>query len=208
MFVGPDLSFASYSDVSYDSEIEYPELTDRNNLAFGIVYLWDTRNNLLNATEGRYVKIYAGYSFNGEENNPMLKTDLRAYKTWNNKYTLSTRWYTGLNFGTPTFYNYAIMGGDQLVRGYLYGRYRNNNLSTIQLESRAHLFWRIGLSIFGGYSYLFQDLKSTAAYDFKYNYGLGLRFLVDKKDNINLRLDYALGEDGQDGFYISFGESF
>ena len=94
------------------------------------------------------------------------------------------------------------------MRGYFYGRYRDINLSTLQLESRNHLFWRIGVSVFGGYSYIFDSIKESQAENLKLNYGLGLRFLVDKKDNINLRLDYARGENGQDGFYIAFGESF
>jgi hypothetical protein len=42
----------------------------------------------------------------------------------------------------------------------------------------------------------------------KWNAGMGLRFLVDKQDRTNLRFDYAVGQDGNRGFYFSFGESF
>lgn len=34
-----------------------------------------------------------------------------------------------------------------------------------------------------------------------------MRFRLDAKDKINLRFDYARGNDS-DGFYISFGEAF
>jgi hypothetical protein len=42
----------------------------------------------------------------------------------------------------------------------------------------------------------------------KYNYGGGIRFLMDKEEHTNLRLDYAVGQDGNKGFYVVFGESF
>jgi hypothetical protein len=32
--------------------------------------------------------------------------------------------------------------------------------------------------------------------------------LVDRQETIYLRLDYGLSGDGQNGFYIAFGESF
>ena len=208
MFIGSELSFMDFNNVSYSADMVYEELVDRKNLQISAVFLWDSRNNLLNATSGSFLRAAIGESINELKNNFRSKLDMRAYKTWNKKYTLAARAFTELNFNEPTFYNYAILGGDKFVRGYLYGRFRESNMATLQIESRNHLFWRIGLAVFGGYSYMFKDLKSTNATQFKYNYGAGLRFLVDKKGDINLRFDYAVGEDGQNAFYVAFGESF
>lgn len=209
MFFGPEISYLNYSNVEPEGELAFDELYDRSNFALAAVYLWDRRNNLLNATAGSYLRISAGHSWNGAGNNPTGELDARLFKTLKGKYTIAARTFTHVNFGFPTFYNQAIVGGDQYVRGFLYGRFRDLNLSTIQLESRNHLFWRIGISVFGGYTYLFNnDLNSSSPQQFKYNLGGGLRFLFDKQDNINLRLDYAIGQGGQSGFYIAFGESF
>lgn len=208
MFLGPEIKYTSYANVNENTTNNFEELTDRQNVAIALVYLWDTRNNLLNAKTGHYVKAVAGQSWNGEQNNPSARIDLRYYKTWKNRFTVASRLYSSINLGTPTFYNYSILGGDLFVRGYLYGRFRDLNLSTIQLESRVHLFWRIGIAVFGGYSYLFEHINQQNASQFKYNAGGGLRFLVDRKGDINLRLDYAIGENGQTGFYVAFGESF
>jgi hypothetical protein len=57
-------------------------------------------------------------------------------------------------------------------------------------------------------SMVFQDVAGIDQDTFKPNGGLGLRILVDKSENTNLRLDYAVGSGGQDGFYVAFGESF
>ena len=38
--------------------------------------------------------------------------------------------------------------------------------------------------------------------------GLGLRFMISEAKNINLRLDYALGVDGNQGFYFGVMEAF
>jgi hypothetical protein len=92
------------------------------------------------------------------------------------------------------------------VRGYRYGRYRDKNLSSLQTEFRLPVVWRFGAAVFGGLSNLYAGNFNPE--NSKYNYGLGLRFLVDKHERTNLRMDYAVGEEGNDGFYISFGESF
>ncbi len=55
---------------------------------------------------------------------------------------------------------------------------------------------------------IYKNLDNLTSTNFKPNAGVGLRFLVDKNERTNLRFDYAIGQDGQKGFYISFGESF
>jgi len=63
------------------------------------------------------------------------------------------------------------------------------------------------LDAIGGTSSLYPDFSDFAT-TIRPNYGIGLRFLMDKKDNINLRLDYVIGSQNNSGFYVSFGESF
>jgi outer membrane translocation and assembly module TamA len=95
-----------------------------------------------------------------------------------------------------------------LVRGFYYGRYRDNNLSSLQTEFRLPLVWRFGLATFAGLSNIYSEKNSFKFTNLKYNFGLGIRFLVDRKDNTNLRIDYAIGSNKNSGFYVSFGESF
>jgi len=205
LFVGPNLRFINYSNVSYSSDLIYPELADQFTFGVGITLLRDSRNSLLTPTKGFYFNFNTGYNFSKSD---YLATtlDIRYYKTWADKYTWASRMINDFRFGKVPFYDYSFLGGDKFVRGYNYGRYRDKNLSSIQTEFRLPLVWKFGIATFGGISNLFAN--NFKINDSKYNCGLGLRFLVDKHDKTNLRLDYAVGNDGNSGFYISFGESF
>ncbi|MBD3386034.1 hypothetical protein GF407_14050 [candidate division KSB1 bacterium] len=44
-------------------------------------------------------------------------------------------------------------------------------------------------------------------YNLKYTYGLGLRFQLNPKENINVRLDFGFGKESS-GLYLAIGEAF
>lgn len=205
-FTGIGFRYQSYQNLSYKEINTYPELV--NTSVYGIkgAFFKDSRNNLLNPIHGGYYFLETEYNIS-TSNYLSLILDLRKYLTVNETYTFALRLYNSFNFNTPGFFDYSIMGGDPYVRGYFYGRYRDLNLTTFQSEFRMPLFWRFGFAVIGGFSSLYPDARSFT-YKIWPNYGLGLRFLIDRQNNVNLRLDYVLGANGQDGFYISFGESF
>lgn len=208
LFTGPNIKYINYWNVRPDaSSPSYPELTSGSTVGIGYSILKDSRNSLLTPLRGVYA--YANTTYNFSKNNYVeLVLDGRYYKTWKEKFTIAGRFINDLNFGNPPFYDQAFLGGDKYVRGFFYGRYRDKNLSSLQLEFRSPLVWRFGFATFGGVSNLYPNLSGISAGNTKYNAGLGLRFLVDRKDNTNLRLDYAIGSNKNSGFYVAFGESF
>lgn len=205
-FVGINTKFLNYYHVDFAGNNSFPELTDHSVVGIGLTLLGDSRNNLLTPTKGFFSHIAAGYNF-AKQNYGEATADFRYYKTWQSKFTWANRLINEFTFGTPPFFDYAFLGGDKYVRGYNYGRYRDKNLTSLQTEFRLPLFWKIGLATFGGLSNLYGS-KNFNLNQSKFNAGLGLRVLVDKHDNTNLRLDYAIGNNGNSGFYVSFGESF
>lgn len=208
LFSGFNFKYTDYSRVdATETKLLFPELDDNSTLGLGISLLRDTRNNLLTPTGGFYSYFNGLYNFS-ESNYLKLTLDLRYYKTWKDKLTLATRLINEFNTGTPPFYDRAMLGGDKFVRGYYLGRYRDNHLSAFQSEFRFPAFWKIYLAAFGGLSEIYPKLNQFNMASLKTNYGFGLRFLVDKTENTFLRLDYAIGQDKNSGFYISFGESF
>jgi hypothetical protein len=207
-FMGPNIKYTRYYHVKYNiSNTSFPELTDGETFGIGYSLLKDTRNNLLTPTHGLLIYLNAGYNFS-KKNYLEFTLDMRYYKTWKERYTFATRFLNDLNMGSTPFYNMSFLGGDENVRGYYYGRYRDNNLTTIQSEFRFPVYWRIGLAAFGGLSNIYSRQHTFSFNKFKVNGGLGIRFLVDKNEKTNLRFDYAMGSHGSSGFYISFGESF
>jgi hypothetical protein len=205
LFLGGEIKYVKYNNISTADINPYPELKDSRNIGLSSSLFHDSRNNLLNTTKGALLKLNIGYNW-GTNNYLNAKIDLRKYVTFKNDFVLASRVYNSFIFNTPNFYDYSILGGDEYVRGYFYGKFRDNNLSTIQTEVRTPLIWRLGLAFITGISSIYQDTNITD--DIKPNYGIGLRFLVDQKDNVNLRFDYVLGNENNSGFYISFGESF
>jgi hypothetical protein len=210
LFVGSGINYTDYRNIQpLNDSLFYPELKDENNFGIKLIFLKDARNNILSPSKGDYLEVSNSFNFGTSFYNK-FSLDYRYYlgfrKTKGN--ILASRFYHSSVFGTPPFYDYPMIGGDKYVRGYYFGRFRDNNFSTVQLEMRNHLFWRIGIATFGGISMVYEKVNRIENESFKPNAGIGLRFLVDKIEGTQLRFDYAVGANNQSGFYISFGESF
>ncbi|MFT5858384.1 MAG: outer membrane protein assembly factor BamA [Flavobacteriaceae bacterium] len=209
-FAGIELRYLNYFDIRFDQDsITYSELKKEARSGIGLIVLNDKRDNLLTPSSGSFFKVTSNYNF-GTSAYSQLIADARKYFNWGEKMkqVLSVRAYSKHVLGSAPFYDLALIGGDDLTRGYFYGRFRDNHLTTIQSEYRTSLFWRFGLAAFGGITMVYPNFNTIQTNSFKTNVGLGLRFLVDKNEGTNLRFDYAIGQNGQSGFYVSFGESF
>lgn len=210
IFLGAGIRYLRYDDLSFNENANlFPELKNSATMGLKLIFLKDKRNNILNATGGSYFELVNTHN-KSDDYYSLVSLDFRKYITPGNNpgHVAAGRFYTSFVYGDPAFYDYSLMGGDRFVRGYFYGRYRDHNFSTLQMEYRLRLFWRLGMAAFGGMSMIYEDLAGISGDTYKPNGGIGLRFLVDKTENTNLRLDYAVGAQGQDGFYITFGESF
>lgn len=204
-FVGVQGKCTVFSSLQKEYAV-YPELQSNTSTGAGVSLFRDSRNNLLNPKKGAYYYIATNYTF--QQKYLKINIDARKYITLRDKVTFSLRAYNEFTVSQPPFYDYAFLGGDRFVRGYYYGRFRDNNLSTLQAEVRSIIVWRFGLALFGGLSNIYDRFSSFSIGETKPNYGAGIRFLIDRKQDINLRLDYAVGENGNNGFYVSFGEAF
>lgn len=206
-FLGPSIRYTLYNHIAGDSIYRYPELSRAYFLGTGFSIIKDQRDNLLNARKGHFFSSTTGLQRCSDHFYGKLTLDARYYHTIPRIFTLATRMYAQVNLNKPVYFDQAVAGGDAFVRGYFYGLYRNHHVGFVQSELRSFPWKRIGLAVFGGYSALFQDNWQPQASNL-YNFGAGLRILVDKSQQINLRVDYAKGAYGQQGFYIAFGEAF
>ena len=94
------------------------------------------------------------------------------------------------------------------MRGYFEGRYRDLTFMMLQMEYRQYFWWRLGYVVFGGVGDVADDLLNYTFKDLKYSYGLGLRFLFNQKEKVNIRIDLGFGQDGNSGLYFGVEESF
>lgn len=208
LFLGLGIGYNRYTHISAfeGGSIPFTELKDANNFSFGTYLSWDHRNNLLNTSSGYLVNIGLDYSFSAV-NYWNINLDTRKYFSLG-KNVFAINLLAEFLTNTPPFYDYRYIGGSNKVRGYFKGRYRDRNLATLQVEYRTPQWKRIGIVVFGGSSFIFPHLNDLDLNGHLPNVGTGIRFLIDRKENINLRLDYGVGIDGNSGFYIAFGESF
>lgn len=108
--------------------------------------------------------------------------------------------------GAP-FFLMPQLGGTRRLRGYPDGRFRDKHLLLLQAEGRIPLFWRLKAVAFGGVGSVFGT--SGEALRLRSNLGGGLRFEFDKKQHINVRLDYGFGIGTKhSGAYLTVGEAF
>ncbi len=208
VFVGLGLKYMDYSRLNYfNGTNTFDELKPQQTIGIRLIGLHDKRNNLLTPTTGSYKELSISINKSNSLYNQTF-LDLRKYFSFNKSFhpVLALRFYHSSLFGSAPFYDVSIFGGDRLARGYFYGRFRDQHTTTLQAEYRMKIVWRFGLAVFGGSGLVYSKALTTAS--IKPNAGIGLRFLVDKKENTFLRFDYAIGKQGQNGFYVSFGESF
>jgi hypothetical protein len=100
------------------------------------------------------------------------------------------------------------MGGEERMRGYFRGRYRDNNMIVLQMEYRIlPVWWRIGLVSFFSVGDVSDKLSHFDINSFKYAGGFGLRYIWNREDKLNIRIDFAWGQ-GTSGFYITLKEAF
>jgi hypothetical protein len=176
----------------------------------GGIYLIDNRDNILNPEKGEYVELSAmAYERKlvGEYAFYNLTADLRKYYTFKNNIVLNLNFYASLNFGDVPFKHMPYLGGARFLRGYYAGRFRDNHCVVLQKEFRFPVYKRFGLAVFGGVGEVASDVKDFSVNGLHYNYGFGLRYKIDKKENTNLRIDYGITKD-QTGLYIVFAEAF
>lgn len=168
----------------------------------------DTRNNILTPTKGHYIAVMNNHNWSSAYYS-QVELDLRNYFSLGERSSVFAIRFLQLSvLGQAPFYDLATIGGDKIIRGYRFGRFRTNHLSNLQVEYRSPLLWRISLAGFGGAALVYDNFQHLHEQNLKPNLGAGLRFLVDKKEGTNLRFDYAVGRHGESGFYISFGEAF
>lgn len=181
------------------------------NSGFGAVLLHDSRDNVINASRGLYAEastyVYRR-AFGSDFEYTNLNLQLCYYRSLRPRHVIATQWLANLNWGVPPFTNLAAAGNDDMLRGYARNRFRDLNFVGAQVEYRFPLVSRLGGVVFGGAGDVFATPEEARWQTLKYTYGAGLRLLINRRENLNLRFDYGFGRDGNSSFYLLITEAF
>jgi outer membrane protein assembly factor BamA len=112
---------------------------------------------------------------------------------------------TEMTWGAPPFFLLPSIGGTKKLRGYFDSKFRDKKIALLQSELRMPLFWRFKYVVFAGAGAVWGTSGEKAR--IRPNAGAGLRFELDPRQQIHIRLDYGIG-DGSSGFYLTVGEAF
>jgi outer membrane protein assembly factor BamA len=221
--VSESMHFGINFDFSINDIFDYennPELQDTSGYAsgteggiaagIGTTFLIDSRDNVFYPTSNGYYKLqlyFFGNFLGGKYDYNKFVLDLRQYwEPWESNILAFQLYFEGAKGEVP-FFNLPALGGSNRMRGYFYGRYRDDRYLTIQAEYRIIVWWRLGIVAFYGIGDVGPDFASFKLLDFKSSYGFGLRFVFDEEEKINIRMDVGFGKETS-GIYFGLEEAF
>jgi outer membrane protein assembly factor BamA len=178
---------------------------------FGYFMTYDSRDSIFYTTSGSFHQFSAtafGRTLGSDFNFNRFYIDLRKYIRFSYAHSLALETRLLFQTGDPPFWRMGLLGGQEIMRGYYAGRYRDKNMIALQAEYRwTPIFWRLGLVVFAGLGDVAATPGGFDLAEFKYSYGLGLRFVFDPKQRLHIRLDFGFGQDTS-GIYFTAGEAF
>ena len=177
----------------------------------GMSFTYDNRNNAFSPDKGSFVQLYFdhfGKYLGSDYEYTNIVLDIRHYLKTIAGQVLAVQAYSFNNIGDPPLRSLASLGGNNSMRGYYDGRFRDKQQFVLQAEYRIPVYGRLGLVGFTSCGQVAHRLSDYTLADLKYSYGGGLRFAINKQEKLNLRLDYGFTADGNSGLYFQLGEAF
>lgn len=208
LYVGPTIGFDFTSGSKFSNE-ELIAGHRRVNRSYdlGALISYDSRDFIPNAYKGFYIKLVQR-NYTGFQYKPFFKTTVNAdyyQQAWKGA-IFAFDFFGEFNYGDTPWTMMAAIGGSYRMRGYYEGRYRDNNMLTLQMEYRQKIYNRHGIVAWVGAGNVFSKKEPFTWKKTLPNFGAGYRWEFKKR--VNVRLDYGFGKSGQSAFMFSINEAF
>jgi len=188
-----------------------PELTlDIRTSGLGFRVMRDTRDSLFYPRTGTTLDLSRSFFRGGigsDFDYEKVQAGFNAYREFGKRHVIAGRISACHAGGDVPFFDLCYLGKDQDLRGYRTGQFQDRALLSTQGEYRLELPWRLGLTAFAGVGQAAKTFGAFRGGGWLPGGGFGLRFLIAKKNHLNLRVDFAWGREGS-AIYISAGEAF
>lgn len=213
LYVGPTIFFDHYYKIKLDENgllatNQTLGINPQQVFGIGASFILDKRNNIFSPSGGYYLEgsiLKYEKQFIGDYGFTDMYIDARKYYSPFDKSEIGFQLYHQSVLGNAPFYNLALLGGGRQMRGYYEGAYRDHHQTVLQTEMRHYLFKRVLVSAFGGVGSISENFGQYEK--LLGSYGVGLRYEINSKEKIRIRVDYARGANTS-GFYININEAF
>ncbi|QMW05913.1 BamA/TamA family outer membrane protein [Spirosoma foliorum] len=179
----------------------------------GLSLTYDSRNNAFAPDQGGFLQVYFNHFarlFGSDFGYTNYVIDFRRFLRIYRQQVLAIQAYGFFNSGNVPLRSLASFGGSNSMRGFYDGRFRSKNQIVAQVEYRVPLFWRLGAVGFFGVGNVGDHFNDLNFQEVKYSAGGGVRLALNRKERLNLRIDYGwgLGQSLSNGLYFQLGEAF
>lgn len=188
-------------------------------VAWGLGLDWDTRDFPQSPTSGLWIRLQSQKVWLEDRDSTRTQffyaneLDFRIY----DKISISEKWrdlvlanqvFVGAltDSDVPFQFLYAI-GGNQSLRGYYQGQYRNRTLAMNQNELRGEINDRFGWAAFLSFARLGDGASEISAAETLIAGGGGVNYMLDPANRIKLKVDVGVSRENR-GAYFVLGESF
>jgi len=171
---------------------------------------FDSRDNTAATRRGSFVSttfVWFGRPIGSDYEFTKVILEARQFVALGREHVLGFRFAGEFQHGNVPYYHLAYFGGDELLRGYFLGRYRDQNLIALESEYRFPLVWKFGGTAFAGAAEVAPRPAGLDLDPVRWAGGGGLRFSLTERERLNLRLDVGAGPHTS-GVYFTAREAF
>jgi outer membrane protein assembly factor BamA len=180
----------------------------------GISLGLDTRDYVFLPEKGYYHKInitYYNKVLGSNFNFIRYIVDLRKYWFFMDKISFAWQYWGEFVTGDTPFFYMPALGGSKIMRGYYEGRFRDKLYMATQAEAAIPInvfgidrFSTVGFAAIGEVANKFDRFHFSGI---KWSLGIGLRYLLNKKNRTTIRGEIGFGEKSN-GIYFAAGTAF
>lgn len=176
-------------------------------VSLGLNLDYDSRDLPSNAYQGRYLELKAltSHQSNAEDDSyQSYHARFRSYHPLRDSLVLAWEVNGCARGGEVPLWDTCRLG----LRGFSATSYLGKRSLYAQAEIRWRVYKRWGLVGFAGAGRVYESFLGIGEDDTIPSYGAGIRFMVLESQRINVRVDYARSQDGNDAWYLSVTEAF
>ena len=213
IYFGPTASFIKATTTfSFPGESGQDSVSSSILNNIGYIITNDTRDHVQYPTHGMFLnfknQFYRNWIGSDYEFVRYIVTYNQFFKLskTNDKHVLVARATLNIASGDVPFEGQTVVGGED-IRGYSQGKYRNDQVYTLQTEYRLNFYRKWGLVAFTGIASAVEKFSDISSSVLLPGVGAGLRYRMLPSEKVNIGVDVGVGR-GDYSITFRIGEAF